>query len=148
MGPRFAEMGQSVPGHEVGPDAYNSWMLARNADRATDPASVTALPGFKVELLRSAQRDEDSWVALAFDPKGRVTIAREKRGLLRMTLGSNAVERVEVIEDTLLECRGLLYAYDSLYVNANNSKGFYRLRDSDGDDKFDEQKLLSRPKAA
>jgi hypothetical protein len=123
-------------------DAYNSWMLARGADRATDPGTITALPGFKVELLRSAQPDEDSWVALAFDPKGRVTIAREKRGLLRMTLGSDAVEKVEVIEDMLLECRGLLYAYDSLYVNANNSKGFYRLRDTDGDDKFDEQKLL------
>src|SRR5207302_10343116 len=83
-----------------------------------------------------------SWVALAFDPKGRLTIAREKVGLLRMTLSSNSIERVEVIEDKLLECRGLLYAYDSLYVNANNSKGFYRLRDTDGDDKFDEQKLL------
>ncbi len=123
-------------------DAYNSWMLARDTDRATDPATITLLPGFKVDLLRSAQPGEDSWVALAFDPMGRVTIAREKRGLLRMTLGSNAVERVEVIEDTLLECRGLLYAYDSLYVNANNSKGFYRLRDVDGDGKFDEQKLL------
>jgi len=29
------------------------------------------------------------------------------------------------VNDTLLECRGLLYAYDSLYANANNSKGMY-----------------------
>src|SRR6185503_15211561 len=85
------------------PDAYNSWMLARDSDRATDPDTITALPGFKVELLRSAQSEEDSWVALAFDPKGRLTVAREKRGLLRMRLGSGAVEHVEVIEDTLLE---------------------------------------------
>ena len=124
------------------PDAYNSWMLARNADQATAPNTITVLPGFKVELLRSARADEDSWVALAFDPKGRLTIAREKRGLLRMTIGSDSVEQVEVIEDTLLECRGLLYAYDSLYVNANNSKGFYRLRDTNGDDQFDDRKLL------
>ena len=41
-----------------------------------------------------------------------------------------------------LECRGLLWAYDSLYANANNSKGLYRLRDTDGDDRFDEIKLL------
>jgi putative heme-binding domain-containing protein len=61
---------------------------------------------------------------------------------LRMTLGPTSVEKVEVIEDTLLECRGLLYAYDSLYVNANNSKGFYRLRDTDDDDQFDEKRLL------
>jgi putative heme-binding domain-containing protein len=124
------------------PDAYNSWMLARDVNQATDPQTISALTGFKVELLRSAQPGEDSWVALAFDPRGRLTVAREKRGLLRMTVGSNAVQQVEVIQDTLLECRGLLYAYDSLYVNANNSKGFYRLRDTDGDDQFDDQKLL------
>ena len=46
------------------------------------------------------------------------------------------------MNDTLLECRGLLWAYDSLYANANNSKGLYRLRDTDGDDQFDEVKLL------
>jgi putative heme-binding domain-containing protein len=123
-------------------DAYNSWMLATGAAQATDPATINVLPGYRVELLRSAQPEEGSWIALAFDPKGRITIAREQRGLLRMTLGRDSVEKVEVIEDTLLECRGLLYAYDALYVNANNSKGLYRLRDTDGDDQFDEKKLL------
>jgi putative heme-binding domain-containing protein len=123
-------------------DAYNSWMLATGAAQATDPATFNVLPGYRVELLRSAQPEEGSWVALAFDPKGRITIAREQRGLLRMTLGRDSVEKVEVIEDTLLECRGLLYAYDALYANANNSKGLYRLRDTDGDDQFDEKKLL------
>src|SRR4029453_17007518 len=108
----------------------------------TDPETITVLPGFKIELLRSALPDEDSWISLAFDPKGRLTVAREKRGLLRMTLATGAVERVEVIEDTLLECRGLLYAYESLYVNANNSKALYRIRDTNGDGKFDEQALL------
>ena len=124
------------------PDVYNSWMLASGTGRATDPAAITAPAGFRVELLRSAQPGEGSWIALAFDPRGRLTIAREQRGLLRFTLGTEAVEKVEVIDDTLLECRGLLYAHGSLYVNANNSKGFYRLRDTDGDDQFDEKKLL------
>lgn len=42
-----------------------------------------------------------------------------------MTLSPGAgVEKVEVINDTLLECRGLLYAHGALYVNANNSKLF------------------------
>ena len=124
------------------PDVYNSWMLASGTGRATDPTAITVPPGFRVELLRSAQAGEGSWIALAFDPRGRLTVAREQRGLLRFTLGKEAVEKVEVIDDTLLECRGLLYAHGSLYVNANNSKGFYRLRDTDGDDQFDEKKLL------
>src|SRR5437660_1423214 len=114
-------------------DAYNSWKLALGSNNATDPATFTLAPGFKAELLRSAQPDDGSWVSMAFDPKARLTLAREKRGLIRLTLGADRVERVEVIDDTLLECRGLLYAYDALYVNANNSKGFYRLRDTDGD---------------
>ncbi len=46
------------------------------------------------------------------------------------------------INEDLQECRGLLYAYDALYANANNSKGLYRLRDTDGDDRFDEVRLL------
>ncbi len=124
------------------PDAYNSWKLALGTNVATEAATLTLLPGFRAELLRSAQPGEDSWVSMAFDPQGRLTIAREQRGLLRMTLDSGGVAKVEVINDTLLECRGLLYAFGSLYVNANNSKGFYRLRDTDGDDQFDEVKLL------
>ncbi|MGV3757593.1 MAG: c-type cytochrome, partial [Verrucomicrobiota bacterium] len=125
-------------------DAYNSWKLASGAKLATDPASFRVPEGFRVELLRSALPEEDSWVSMAFDPQGRLTVAREKRGLLRMTIGATAVESVEVIEDSLLECRGLLYAHGALYANANNSKAFVRLRDTDGDGKFDETKELLR----
>ena len=123
-------------------DAYNSWMLAQGAQFATDPATFSVQPGFQVDRLRSAQPDEDSWIALAFDPQGRLTVAKEKKGLLRFTLSAKQVEQVEVIEDTLQECRGLLYAHDSLYVNANNSRGFFRLRDLDGDGRYEDKKLL------
>ena len=126
-------------------DAYNSWTLARGVDRATDPATIRTPPGFTVDLLRSALPGEDSWIAMAFDPHGRITVAREKApGLLRLTLGASQVEKVEVIEETLRECRGLLYAFDALYVHANHSKTLVRLRDTDGDDRFDEAKELLR----
>src|SRR5206468_472993 len=111
---------------------------------ATSAAHITALPDFTIELVRSARPDEGSWVAMTFDPRGRVVVAREDRGLLRFTLVADATKsaRVETINTNLLECRGLLFAYESLYANANNSKGLYRLRDTDGDDQFDEVKLL------
>ncbi len=126
-------------------DAYNSWMLARGTSEATDPATIRVPPGFAVELLRSAQPGEDSWIAMAFDPQGRITVAREKTpGLLRLTLGAATVEKVEVIEETLRECRGLLYAHGALYAHANSSKVLVRLRDTDGDDRFDEMKELLR----
>jgi putative heme-binding domain-containing protein len=127
------------------PDAYNTWKLALTPGTATDAAAITVPAGFKIEILRSATPEEDSWVSMAFDPQGRLTIAREKKGLLRMTLSPGAgVEKVEVINDTLLECRGLLYANGALYVNANNSKLFCRLRDTEGDGKFDKMEELLR----
>jgi putative heme-binding domain-containing protein len=97
-----------------------------------------------VELIREARKEEGSWVSLTFDPKGRIIIAREDKGLHRLTLAPRPgiLTQIESINDTLHECRGLLWAYDSLYANANNDKGLYRLRDLDGDDQFEEVKLL------
>jgi glucose/arabinose dehydrogenase/mono/diheme cytochrome c family protein len=122
-------------------DAYNSWMLAKSG-LVPGPDRLQLAPGFTAELIRVAAPEEDSWVGMTFDGKGRIIVAREKRGLLRFTLDGARVGKVEVVNDELLECRGLLWAHDSLYVNANNSKGLYRLRDTHGDDHFDESRLL------
>ncbi len=118
-------------------DAYNSWQLAKreHQQQATDPADFEVPEGFKVELVRSAGADEDSWIALAFDPQGRITLAREKRGLLRF---DPAAGTMTVIDDTLKECRGLLYAHGALYAHANQSRGLFRLRDADGDGAFEQ----------
>jgi putative heme-binding domain-containing protein len=107
-------------------DAYNSWQLAKRGEQsgATDPSTLTLPPGFQAELIRSARPEEDSWVAMAFDPAGRITLAREKRGLLRFDPRSGGME---VIDDTLLECRGLLYAHGRLYAHANNSKALFSI---------------------
>ncbi|MBS0263957.1 MAG: c-type cytochrome [Planctomycetes bacterium] len=124
---------------------YEQWRLAKQGTVAK-PRSLTTLTDFEVELLRVAQPEEGSWISLTFDRRGRLIIGREDKGLLRMTLSrdSQTVAAVETIEDTLLEPRGVLYAYDSLYVHANNSKGLYRLRDLDGDDQFEKVELLKR----
>jgi len=125
-------------------DAYNSWQLAKPGaqNQATDPATLTLPPGFKAELVRSAQPGEDSWVSMAFDPQGRITLGKEKKGLLRLTLSGSGEQKVEVIDDELLECRGLLYAHGSLFANANNSKTLFRLTDADGDGVFEKRQPL------
>jgi putative heme-binding domain-containing protein len=125
-------------------DDYTQWKRASKAEQGTDPASFSTLPGYEVELLRSAGKEENSWVSMAFDPKGRITIGREDKGLLRFSFSRDRkkIVRTESIEDTLKECRGLLYAYGALYANANNSRALYRLRDLDGDDQFEEKKIL------
>ncbi len=81
---------------------------------------------------------------MTFDDRGRLIVARDKRGIARLTLTDDhsSVERYEVLENTLLHCRGVLWAHDSLYACATDSKGFYRLRDTDADDQFDSVELL------
>ncbi|MCH8150672.1 MAG: hypothetical protein IH987_22320, partial [Planctomycetes bacterium] len=127
-------------------DDYTQWKQALGSDVGTDPSTFVVPEGYQIELLRSAGKDEGSWISIAFDPKGRLVIAREDKGLLRLALPKTKHEPIELetINDSLLECRGLLFAFGSLYVNANNSKGFYRLRDTNGDDRYDEVKLLYR----
>ena len=122
-------------------DDYTQWKRADGSHQQADPATFATLPGFVVDLLHTAQPEEGSWVSMAVDSQSRLTIAREDQGLLRLTLAPGG-NRVEVIDDTLQECRGLLYAHDSLYANANGSKGLYRLRDTTGDDRFDQVTLL------
>ncbi|MBI2948045.1 MAG: c-type cytochrome [Verrucomicrobia bacterium] len=151
-------------------DNYEQWRQAIGTGLGTDPATFIVQPGFEIELLRSARPEEDSWIALAFDRQGRIIIAKEKRGLLRLTLNrgedgsspspaatlqgravpapmAQSAIRVEAIDDTLDEVRGLLFAHDSLYANANRSRGLFRLRATAGNGQFDEVKLLQQTRA-
>lgn len=123
---------------------YDQWKEALKTSRATSARHVSAPSGFEVDLIKTATKEEGSWVSLEFDGKGRLLIGREGPGILRLTLPKSRFGRsdLELINNDLNECRGLLWAYDSLYVNANNSKGFYRLRDTTGDDRFNEVRLL------
>lgn len=123
---------------------YAQWKRALQPGQVTDPSTFIAPPGFEIELLRAARPDEGSWVAMAFDREGRLTVAREERGLLRLSFGPDRqnVTAVEPIDETLQECRGLLYADGHLYANANNSKALFRLSDTTGDDSFDQIEQL------
>ncbi len=120
-------------------DDYTQWKQALGTGEGTAPSTFSVPEGFQLERIHSAKPNEGSWVSLEFDEKGRVIIGREDRGLLRVTLPTTNQElKVETINNTLLECRGLLSAHNSLYVSANNSKALYRLRDTNQDDQYDE----------
>ena len=127
-------------------DDYTQWKDALTSEQGTDPTGLDLPAGFQASRLRSALKQEGSWVSMTQDPEERWIIAREKRGLLRLTLPNAGTDdiKVEVINDTLAECRGLLYAYDSLYAMANNDKALFRLRDTNGDDQFDEVTKLKQ----
>ena len=115
--------------------------------------------GFEVELVYSVPLEEQgSWVALTPDTAGRLITADQFGSLYRVTLGAgDSVTEVERLDLPIGHAQGLLYAYDSLYVTVNlyrtskekvaQGSGFYRVLDTDGDDRFDQVKLLKRLEA-
>src|SRR6266542_1394848 len=121
----------------------------RGSREATPAEALATLPGFKVELIRSAEPGEGSWVCLTVDPKGRLIISPQdpRDSLLRVLLTPQGkVEQIEKIELPVGGAMGLLHAFDSLYVNGKGKDGLalYRLRDTNGDDQFDAVEVLRK----
>lgn len=126
------------------------------AQAPTAPAELKVPAGFKVELLYTVPKAEQgSWVALTVDHKGRLITSDQQGGLYRMSVppmgGAAADIAVEPLTlptgsdgQPLAGAHGLLYAFDSLYlmVNEKGGKGLWRVRDTDGDDQFDQAEHL------
>ncbi|WP_255070723.1 c-type cytochrome [Lacihabitans sp. LS3-19] len=121
--------------------------------------------GFAAEHIYSPSAEEKgSWVAMAFDDKGRLITSDQYGKLYRLKIppiGSTSVkpevEKLKIGSDVGADtmgmgyAHGLLYAFNSLYVMINNNKnnktftrhsGLYRLQDTNGDDHFDKVTLL------
>ncbi|MCA9267513.1 MAG: heme-binding protein, partial [Planctomycetales bacterium] len=103
------------------------------------------LPGFQVELLYTVPKDQQgSWVSIAFDDKGRLLASDQgDKGLYRITpppIGSDEPTRVESLPVKITGSQGMLHAFGSLYVSVNGGpgSGIYRLKDTNGDDQYDE----------
>ena len=133
-------------------EAIESWKLAQEQFTSVD--MITVPERFVVDLVRSANEGEGSWIALAFDDKNQLYVSKEDKGIVRYTLDSNGhLINSITVEDELEQCRGLLWAFDSLYVNSNNpmpppqtakemADGLFRLKDEDGDGVFESKKKL------
>ena len=115
---------------------------------ATPAESISVLDGFKIELLRSAQAGEGSWVGMTVDPQGRLIISPQGREpMLRVTLDDKGqIANLEKMNVAVGSAMGLLYAFDSLYVNGRGPQGYhmYRLRDTDGKGTYGEPELLRK----
>jgi putative heme-binding domain-containing protein len=126
----------------------------KHAITATPVEGLKVAKGFRVELLHTvAKETEGSWVSMCVDPQGRLIVCDQKGGLFRVTVppltaaGEKGAElKIEKIEVDIGEAQGLLWAFDSLYVNVNPqgnyAAGLYRVRDTDGDDRLDKVEQL------
>jgi hypothetical protein len=84
--------------------------------------------------------EQGSWVSLTVDPKGRLVACDQGGGLYRIDVSSEPAT-VTPLKANIQSAQGLLFAFDSLYVNVNGRKrggnGIYRLTDTTGDDQYD-----------
>jgi putative heme-binding domain-containing protein len=126
------------------------------ARRAATPAeSLYTLPGFKVELIHSADPEEGSWVAITKDNKGRLLVSPQyprnnpDAGLLRVTLDRDGkVTRRDWIAKPLYDAQGLLFHEGAILAVVNKystrfESGLYRIRDN-GNDQFDQIQLVKK----
>jgi putative heme-binding domain-containing protein len=130
------------PAVSLGTVGVAPWGNVLGKPTATPAEAITALPGFKVELLKSADEGEGSWICLTVDDQGRLIISPEKdqAPLLRLTLTPQGqVAKTETIPAPVRAAMGLLYAHESLYLNGHGPKGvgLYRLIDANKNDQFD-----------
>ncbi len=125
-------------------DDYTQWKRALEQTGSTAADQLWTQPGFQVERLYSAGPGEGSWISLAEDPQGRWVIGHEDEGLVRITLQENGQSQLEPIKAPVSECRGLVFAHDSLYAMANKSRSLFRLRDTNRDDQFDQIKAIKK----
>lgn len=139
---RAADEGAPLAAAVGGPD-----VMSRHVPVAEQ---LRVAAGFCVELVYAVPREtQGSWVSLAVAPDGRLVASDQQRGLYRITLpGPGDARREPQVERLAVEiggAQGLLFAHDSLYAVVNGSEsGLYRLRDADGDDRFEQVELLRR----
>ena len=112
---------------------------------ATPPTSITVPAGFTVELVRSAQESESSWISMAFDEAGRIIVGLDDVGVARLAPpeapgGAWSFTR---LDDTLRHCRGVLVHDGSIYVNACDTKELWRFRDTLGDGTYSDRTKLT-----
>lgn len=127
----------------------NIRLKALNSPAETAAGNLKVAKDFKLELLYDVPRQtQGSWVAMCTDPKGRLVVADQNGKLYRVVpppVGQSGSIQPEPIELDIAGAHGLLYAFDSLYVVVNEGRathGLYRVRDTNGDDRYDEVKLL------
>jgi len=123
----------------------------KKEEQHSSTSTIKTLPGFEMELVYKVPRDtQGTWVSLCMGDKGRLYASAQNGSLYRITPGKKAV--VEPLKVGIGHAQGLLYAFNSLYLMVNSPKakekeyptGLYRLRDTTGDEQFDEVKQLFR----
>lgn len=114
------------------------------------PTELDLLDGFSAKVVYAVPaKEQGSWVSITTDPQGRLIASSQYGGLFRVTPQRDGLKtKVEKLTAKIGRAQGLLCAFDSLYVVAHKGEdmpaGLYRCKDTNGDDQYDEVKLLRK----
>jgi putative heme-binding domain-containing protein len=142
-----------VLGHGLEPTSLAAQSKAKKPAVKQPPAQPDELivaPGFKVELLHVAEpATEGSWINMCKEPNGCLLVSGQQgEPILRFTVKDGKVASVEPLKlpISISQAMGMLYAFESLYLNANGPNGFglYRFRDTNDDGQYDQVAFLKR----
>jgi len=107
--------------------------------------------GFKVEsVLKADPKLHGSWICMAKDKKGRLLLGGQRnQPVTRLTIKDGAIAQQENLNLPISETMGMLDVDGTLYVSGfgknNEGKGvfgFFRCRDTKGEDKYDSVEFL------
>jgi putative heme-binding domain-containing protein len=125
--------------------------IAAAKGEVTKAEALQTLPGFKIELVRVADpATEGSWISIAKDPQGRLLIGGEKKEpITRHTLQDGKVVKTEILKIPLSEVMGMLFAFDSLYIDGRGAApdghdafALWRCTSSKNDGDYDKIEML------
>lgn len=139
-----------VPVHIVGPvgAATPPWGAVFVERVAPGARSWKVPPGFRAELVYSAEPGEGSWASMVVEGERRIIVSPESGELLRIILPAepDGAVRTESVAEGIGNAQGLLIAHGSLWVHVTdtpeNGGGLWRLTDADLDGTYEKKQRL------
>ncbi len=126
------------------PDLAADDVVGSQAVRVVDDLQIPS--GFQAELLYTVPKpSQGSWISIATERHGRLIVSDEHGPLYCVTPGDSSTGTVVKRMDVPVgRAHGLLYARASLFVVGEGPRGdgLYRLRDNDGDDRYEDVHML------
>ena len=104
---------------------------------------VSVPDGFTAEPVLQAQNGEGSWVSMAFEPDGGLLVSPQSGRIRRINLETGTSTPIDI---DIGNAQGMVHAFGALYVIVSRDPphgGLHRLRDTDGDGRYDEQEHLA-----
>ncbi len=132
----------------LGPYGMAPWKQLTWEGGGDDRFSVPA--GFRVEMAahNPNPRDPFSLINLCFDARGRLFVSQEGGPILLCTQPDKDGAFTSVLSycAQVKGCQGMCWIRDALWLVGDGPQGtgLYRCRDTDGDDRIDEVKLIHK----